>query len=65
MRAANKTKVEPRKKSGKRVLKIAMAIIGILIVFVLLLVPIIVSSAKARQIILAKINGSIDGKTDF
>ena len=65
MRAKNKTKVEPRKKSGKRVLKIAMAIIGILIVFVLLLVPIIVSSAKARQIILAKINGSVAGKTDF
>jgi len=65
MRAKNKTKVEPLKKSGKRVLKIALAIIGILIVSVFLLVPVIVSSAKARQIILSKINGSIAGETDF
>jgi len=65
MRVKNKTKVEPRKKSGTRVLKIALAIIGILIVSVFLLVPVIVSSAKARQIILAKINGSVDGKTNF
>jgi hypothetical protein len=65
MRAKNKTKVEPRKKSGKRALKIALAIIGILIVSVFLLVPVIVSSAKARQIILAKINSSIAGETDF
>jgi hypothetical protein len=65
MRVKNKTKVEPRKKSGTRILKIVLAITAILIASVLILVPIFVSSAKARQIILAKINGSIDGKTDF
>lgn len=65
MRAENKTKVGPRKKTGTRVLKIALAIIAILILSVLLLVPALVSSGKGRQIILAKINGSIAGKTDF
>jgi hypothetical protein len=65
MRAKNKTEVGPRKRSGKRVLKLALVIIGILIVSVILLIPAIISSAKARQIILAKINGSIAGKTNF
>ncbi|MGB2864445.1 MAG: hypothetical protein WBC05_14045 [Sedimentisphaerales bacterium] len=65
MRAENKTKIKPQKKTGTRVLKLALAIIAILIVFVLLLVPAIVSSGKGREIILAKINGSIAGKTNF
>ena len=65
MRAENKTKIKPHKKTGKRLLKLALAMFVILIVFVLLLVPVIVSSGKARQIILAKINGSIAGKTNF
>ncbi len=65
MRVENKTKIKPQKKTGKRVLKLALALIVILIVFVLLLVPVLVSSGKGRQIILAKINGSIAGKTDF
>jgi len=65
MRAKNKTKIKPQKKTGKRVLKLALALIVILIMFVLLLVPALVSSGKGRQIILAKINGSIAGKTDF
>ena len=64
MRAKNKTKGEPRKKSGTRLFKAALAIITILIVLVLL-IPTLVSSAKARRMILAKINGSIPGKTDF
>jgi hypothetical protein len=65
MQPENKTKVEPRKKSGTRVLKIALAIIAILIVSVIILVPTLVSSTKARQMILAKINGSVAGKTNF
>ena len=65
MRAENKTKIVPRKKTATRVLKLAMAIIAILIVSVLLLVPALISSGKGRQIILAKINGSIAGQTDF
>ncbi|MFC1793092.1 hypothetical protein ACFL3Q_05845 [Planctomycetota bacterium] len=65
MRAKNKPNVGSRKKTGTRVLKLAMAIIAILIVSVLLLLPALISSGKARQIILAKINGSIAGRTDF
>jgi hypothetical protein len=65
MRVENKTKIKPQKKTGTRVLKLVSALIAILIVFVLLLVPVLVSSAKARQMILAKINGSIAGKTNF
>ena len=65
MRAENKIKIKPQKKTGTRVLKLALAIMVILIVFVLLLVPAIVSSGKGRQLILAKINGSIAGKTNF
>jgi len=65
MRAENKTKIKPRKKTGRRLLKLALALLVILIVIVLLLVPAVISSGKGRQIILAKINGSIDGKTNF
>ncbi len=65
MRAKNKTKTKPRKKTGTRVLKLTLAIIAILIVSVIILMPALVSSAKARQIILAKINSSIAGQTDF
>ena len=65
MRAENKTKIKPQKKTGTRVLKLALAIIAILIVSVLILVPTLISSAKGRQMILAKINGSIAGKTNF
>ena len=65
MRAENKTKIKPQKKTGKRVLKLGLAIIVILIVLVIIFVPALISSAKARQIILAKINGSVAGRTDF
>jgi len=65
MRAENKTKTRPRKKTGKRLLMLALAVIAILIVLVLLLVPALVSSGKGRKIILAKINGSVAGKTNF
>jgi hypothetical protein len=64
MRAENKTKIKPQ-KSRTRALKIGIAIIVILIVSVLLLVPAIISSGKGRQIILAKINSSVAGQTDF
>ncbi len=65
MRAENKAKIKPQKKTGIRMLKLALALLVILIVFVLLLVPLLISSGKGRQIILAKINGSIAGKTNF
>jgi len=53
------------KKTGKRILKYVSAIIIVLIVLVVFLIPVFVSSAKGRNFILAKINNSIDGKTDF
>jgi len=65
MRAKNKTKDEPRKKTGTKKLMLALAIVMILILLVLLLLPSVVSSTKARQMILAKINDSISGETNF
>jgi hypothetical protein len=65
MRAKNKAKVEPRKKSGKKAVKIVLAVVAVLIVLVIILIPTIVSSAGVRQLILAKINSSVAGKTNF
>jgi len=65
MRATNKTKIKPQKKTGTKTLKRLFVLLVILIVLVLLLVPALISSGKGRQIILAKINGSISGRTDF
>ena len=65
MRAENKTKIKPKKKTGKKLLKLVLALVVILVVLVLLLVPAFISSGQARQIILAKINGSVAGKTHF
>ena len=55
----------PPKKNKKRMLKFVPLFIVVLIVLVVFLVPVLVSSEKGRKIILAKINNSIDGKTDF
>ncbi|MHC4323108.1 MAG: hypothetical protein ACYSUX_02425, partial [Planctomycetota bacterium] len=65
MRAENKTKAGQRKKTRARLLKTALAITSALIVLVLWLLPALVSSGKGRKIILAKINSSIAGETDF
>ena len=54
-----------QKKTGKRILKFVSAFIVILILLVVILVPVFVSSAQGRNFILAKINNSIEGKTDF
>jgi hypothetical protein len=54
-----------QRKIGKRIFKVVSAFIVILILLVVFLVPVFVSSAKGRNFILAKINNSIDGKTDF
>lgn len=55
---------KPQRKK-KRILKIASAFIAILIILAVFLVPAFVSSDKCKKIILAKINKSIGGKTDF
>ena len=54
-----------QRKIGKRILKVASVFIVVLIVLVVFLIPVFVSSANGRNFILAKINNSIDGKTDF
>ena len=55
----------PQKKNKKRILKLLLVFIVVLIVLVVILVPAFVSSEKGREIILSKINNSIDGKTNF
>ena len=65
MRVEKSSKAGPRKRTATRILKLALALIVVLIVLVLFLVPAFVSSEKGRQIILAKINNSIDGRANF
>lgn len=65
MRTQKNLKDSPKKKNKKRILKLVSVFIVVLIVLVFILVPVLVSSEKGRKIILAKINNSIDGKTDF
>lgn len=65
MRAERNSKATPRKKTATRILKLALVLIVVLIVLVLFLVPAFVSSEKGRRIILAKINHSIGGQTNF
>ncbi|MHC4632917.1 MAG: AsmA family protein, partial [Planctomycetota bacterium] len=64
-RIEKNSKARPRRKTATRILKLALALIVVLIVLVFFLVPAFVSSEKGRQIILAKINNSIDGQTNF
>ncbi|MHC4315673.1 MAG: hypothetical protein ACYSW3_24785, partial [Planctomycetota bacterium] len=65
MQTQKNLKEAPQKKNKKRILKLVSVFIVVLIVLVFILVPVLVSSEKGRKIILAKINNSIDGKTDF
>lgn len=65
MHAKENLKVRPQRKTRTKILKLVLALAAVLIVLVFLLVPALVSSKKARKIILAKINSSIDGKADF
>jgi len=65
MRAEKDIKAERKRKGKKRILKLALALLGVLILLVVFLVPVFVSSESGRKIILSKINASIDGKTNF
>ncbi len=65
MEAEKKTQAKRRKKTGVRILQIILALVVILILFVVLAVPALISSEKGRQIILSKINQSVDGRADF
>jgi len=65
MQDPKKTEAGPQRKTKTRILKWALALAVVLIALAFFLVPAFVSSEKGRKIILAKINNSIDGKTDF
>jgi len=58
-------KEAPQKKKKKRILKIVPVFVVVFILLVVILIPVLISSGKGREIILAKINNSIDGKTNF
>ncbi|MBA7629649.1 hypothetical protein ES703_37149 [subsurface metagenome] len=61
----NKNIHPKKKKIARRVLFWLLFALFVLIVFVILFLPVFVSSEKGNKMILAKINGSIDGTLDF
>jgi len=65
MRNDKISKVTSRKKTVTKVMALALLLLVVLIVLVLLLAPVLVSSGKGRQIILARINSAVAGRTDF
>ncbi|UCD00255.1 MAG: hypothetical protein JSW66_10300 [Phycisphaerales bacterium] len=65
MRTEKDSKLKPRKKTIRRLLKVGLGLLFLLIVLLLLLAPTLISSDKGRRIILAKINASLAGETDF
>ncbi len=59
-------KIHPKKKKiARRLLTRLLIALFALILFVILFLPIFVSSQKGNKIILARINGAIDGKLEF
>lgn len=65
MQTENKGNFRPQKKSTRWILKSILAILVVLVLLVLIVVPAFVSSENGRKTILAKINSSVEGKTDF
>jgi hypothetical protein len=65
MRAEEAFKAGPKKKTKTRILKSVLALAVVVVVLVVFVVPGFVSSERGREIILAKINSSIDGEVDF
>ncbi|MEK7993400.1 MAG: hypothetical protein AAB403_06300, partial [Planctomycetota bacterium] len=65
MQTKKDSRLKPRKRTVTRLLKVSLALLLFLIVLLLLLAPALISSEKGRRIILARINGSVPGKTDF
>jgi len=65
MRDENNTKTKPQIKTASRLIKWGLAIIVFLIVLAFLLTPVFISSGRGRKIILAKVNTSLDGQTNF
>jgi hypothetical protein len=65
MRTGKKPGIKPRKKTGRKILKGILLLFIILILMIIFLVPVALSSDKSRKLILAKINESIAGHTNF
>lgn len=65
MQAEKGREPKSQKKAKRRALKLVLAVIGILILLAVFLIPAFVSSEKGRETILARINSSVAGETDF
>jgi autotransporter translocation and assembly factor TamB len=65
MRAEKEIEAKPPKKTATRILKWLLVVVVTLIVLAFLLVPMFVSSQWGQNIILSKINNSLDGQADF
>ena len=65
MKAKAQSKTKLSKPRWKKILLIVSALFVTLVVFVFLIIPMFISSDQGRRLILAKINNSIDGQTDF
>ncbi|MHC4624939.1 MAG: translocation/assembly module TamB domain-containing protein [Planctomycetota bacterium] len=65
MAVEKESKVEPKKKSKKRILRWVLLGVAALLVLLVALVPVFVSSGAARRMILARVNESVAGTMDF
>ncbi|MHC4076548.1 MAG: AsmA family protein, partial [Planctomycetota bacterium] len=65
MEAEKTMQAEPLKKRGRKICLSITAICVVLILIIILLIPALISSGKARGIILSKINSTVDGRADF
>lgn len=58
-------KAVAKRKTARRIVQLLLVIAAVLIVSVLFLLPVLLSSEAGRKVILARINKSIPGRTDF
>lgn len=65
MQTENSSKNKPKKKTKTKILKILSAVIIVLLLLTFFLMPALVSSDRGRRLILARINDSVDGKTEI
>ena len=64
MKVKDDIKTKPR-KTLRRIIQVLLVIVLILVIFVIFAVPAIFSTGKVRQLIISKINNSVQGKTHF
>ena len=65
MSTKEKSKAKPQIKPKRKILRLLLLVVVVLILLTVFLVPVFVSSQKGREIILAKINNSLGGRTNF